>query len=212
MHLYARLLSFILHRSWSRTQGCGVFDVWLRSDSSARAWCLSCAIRPLQMWLLQISIFVCRWRRDGCPRFLHPSLLWCMHEKDRWQDDVSLLAVRISDIIRATAQDTEPDDQYWNTSIHPANTPLVGCRPIVWQGAHTVSRGVINVGLIGSAQPPSIWVTCHIPWSSRATDNDSVWKFIQTPVTDRICSRETWIGQLMNSGIKLRSHSSLARQ
>ena len=30
-----------------------------------------------------------------------------MHEKDRWEDDVSLLAVKISDTIRAATQDTE---------------------------------------------------------------------------------------------------------
>ena len=30
-----------------------------------------------------------------------------MHEKDRWKDDVSLLAVKISDTVRAATQDTE---------------------------------------------------------------------------------------------------------
>ena len=70
----------------------------------------------------------------GVPNFYTPHfhVIGCMYENDRWQeDDVSLfwpLQFTISAIIWA-AQDTERvDDQYWNTSIHPANTPL----DIVW--------------------------------------------------------------------------------
>ena len=141
-----------------------------------------------------------RWCRDGCAQFLHPSLLWCMHEKDRWQDDVSLLAVvKISDDIRATTQDTEqqPDDQYWNTSIHPANTPLARCRYRV-TGSLPLWCEAWSMWAWLAAVPPSIWATRHI------LIRDPQWLRLEIHSDGRqpqIGSVAIWIGQLMNAFI-----------
>ena len=107
--------------------------------------------------------------------------------RDRWQDHVSLLSVKISDLsVRAAPRDGVPADQYWKRRVHGANTPA--SLDFVWQE--------------GRSEAWSMWTWLAPGWTpsesdvtSRSTDNGSVWKL-------RWHLSETWITGLINSRMR----------
>ena len=110
-----------------------------------------------------------------------------VHERDRWQDHVCLLSLKISDLsVRAVPRDAVPADQYWKRRVHGANTPA--SLDFVWQE--------------GRSEAWSMWTWLAPGWTpsesdvtSRSTDNGSVWKL-------RWHLSETWITGLINSRIR----------
>ena len=117
-----------------------------------------------------------------------------MHEKDRWEDDVSLLAVKISDTIRAAAQDTE--SRMINIETR-ASILLIHLWYRVTAESCELRRDQCELDW-QSARPPSL-LTCHILIPPAPCLPLTMTPFGNLQRSDLRC--ETWIDQLMNSGI-----------
>ena len=164
-HVSSRI---ILSLMWAHAQGCGVFDVWLRFDSSSRAWyssylCNTTLCTSSEVVVADIHFHPCT--TDGAemdvPNFYTPHFHdACMRRTDgkmifwplKYQTLFVLLLHRI------------PSSRMINIETRASILLIHLWRvvDIVWQGARPLWCEAWSMWAWLAAGPCSIWITRHI--------------------------------------------------
>ena len=180
-------------RPRARAQGCGVFDVWLRFDSSSRAWyssylCNTTLCTSSEVVVADIHFHPCT--TDGAemdvPNFYTPHFHdACMRRTDgkmifwplKYQTLFVLLLHRIQSSRMINIE----------TGASILLIHLWRVVDIVWQGARPLWCEAWSMWAWLAAGPCSIWITCHIliparQWLRLEIHSDGRWSQIRSDI------------------------------